>query len=305
MEVVNVIKIHSSAFKQVGVVDLFINSIIGDINLFPYKSPVAMYQEMMDQMKESLTYCSPYAIAVGDMTPRRAEYKGKYMEFQPGPTGHPTLRDMDIMIYLQSWLANARIEGRKEDRSVSMTFDVEDFYAFSGRARRDDRDEAFVQALERLHSSSFTTNTQMRWERPSEGMAVHLVSEYTLERDDKGKLLTATVRVAKRMHRMIGEELFMLIPEDFVRQSPMRKALCLVLLSHCIWEEGEYVTIPFEKLHEISGSKRPFRKVSDLIDDIIENPLPGFVAEVEEEEKTITFWGEFETTPTCPREIDE
>ena len=301
MDLSKAIKIHSSAFKQIGMTDLFFHSFVGDVDLFPAESTEGRTQKTLDQMSENLTCCSPFALTVGDMAPRRGEFNGKYMEFQPGPTGHPTLRDLDIMLYVQSWLVNARQECRKNDRSDTLTFDVEDFYEFSGRARRDDRDEAFVQALERLRSSTYTTNTRPDW-ADTRGATVKPIKEYELERDEKGRITTATVRLSGFIIYMIDDELFSWIHKDFVMQSPMRKTICLVLMHYCIHEEEGHLTITFEKLHEITGSKRPPRKISELIDDIIENPLPGFVAEVDEEDETITFWCDFEITPDCPLE---
>jgi hypothetical protein len=236
---------------------------------------------------DSNQYCSQFALSTGDMTPRRLEYMGKYIEFHPGQTGFPTVRDFDILLYCHSWLGNASLEDRNDDISDILEFEIEDFYEFSGRARRSDRDEVFEQALERLHSSTLTTNTNP-FDRDSKEVTQKYLEEFDLVRDEKGRIKTVTVRLLSRTCRHMEVQAFAKYHKDFILQSPVRRMMYMYLNCTCIFE-CETLTISFEQLHKITGSTRPSRKVSEVIDDILENPLPGFVAKVNEEDETVSF----------------
>uniref|UniRef100_E6QW98 Uncharacterized protein n=1 Tax=mine drainage metagenome TaxID=410659 RepID=E6QW98_9ZZZZ len=299
MNLGNKIKIHSSAFKHIMMADMFFHSFTTDVDLCRSHENdeqtdderIKEVESLIDPFISANPYCSQFALSTGDMTPRRFDYLGKYMEFRPGPTGFPTVRDFDILLYCQSWLGNASLEGRDDDISDLLEFEIEDFYEFSGRSRNSDRGEAFEQALERLHSSTMTTNTKP-FGLDSKEVTQKYLKEYDLARDEQGRITTVTVRVLHRTCHLLKAEAFSLYHKDFILQSPVRRTIYMYLSINCFYE-CEDLTLSFAQLHKISELAAPLRKLSSVIDDLVENPLPGFVAEVNEEDETVTFVCEF------------
>lgn len=232
---------------------------------------------------------SQYALSLGDMTPRRIEFEGRYMYFRPSQTGFPTYRDYDIMLYCQCWLGNATRGERMDDVTEKLEFDVEDFYEFSGRARRKDRDDAFVQALDRLTGSTFQTNTRP-FGLDSKEVVQKYLKEYELVRDEKGRIKTVTVRVPHRMCVMFENDFYFVWNKDFLTLSPIHRMITMFVIGYT-QEPGEVpkLTVTFERLHQISCSSRDVKYVPEMIKNLVAGQIPDISVEVDEKDKTVTF----------------
>jgi len=105
MEQHQAIKIDPSTFKFIASLDIFAASFIKDEGLFPLEADPSAREAMCDAFLIGTPYCSPYAISTGEMNPRRFEYKDRFIQFSPSPTGLPTIRDLDVLIYCITWIA--------------------------------------------------------------------------------------------------------------------------------------------------------------------------------------------------------
>ncbi len=265
------IRIKSSAFKLIASLDLFAASFIKDEDLFPSDAPPADRQAMYEEFSADLPFCSPFAISAGDVKPRRFEYKGKFMEFKPGPNGLPTIRDFDVLIYCVTWIANAALDGRDADVGATYEFEIEDFYRFAGRPRHGERESLFIQGLERLVDCSISTNT-----KPIglEYASLNFIEKYQLGRDEAGRLITVEIRLPHSIYCLAHNEFFDKIHRDYFNQSAVRRLIYLFLKQHC--GSAERLTVSYAKLHEVTGSTSPLRKFKPLIDELIAKPLPEF-----------------------------
>lgn len=280
------IKITTSTFKFIAVMDIFGTSFIKDADLFPPEADWTELETMAGEFLVNTPYCSPYSISTGEMTPRRFEYKDKFMQFSPSPTGLPTIRDFDVLIYCITWTANAAMDGRDADVGPVYQFDVEDFYRFSGRARNSEREGNFIRGLERLAGSIITTNTTPIG---LDADSFKHVLKYELGRDAAGRLKTVTLKIPHRFYRLAHNEFFDPIHPDYFTLSAARRLIYLFLKQHCGSEEKLPVT--FAKLHEVTGSTSPLRKFLPVINELVAKPLPEFSVELNQTIETLTFIG--------------
>jgi len=278
------IKIDSSAFKFIAELDIFVSSFIKDVDLFP---PDAGYEELDARAAEfmaDLPYCAPYAISAGDMTPRRFEYKGKFIQFSPSPNGLPTIRDFDVLIYCITWIANAALEGRDDDVGSTYEFEVEDFYRFSGRPQNGNREETFTQGLERLAGSTLTTNT-----KPIglDNQSFNFVEHYQLDQDERGRLKSVRIKIPHTFYCLAHNEYFGPIHPDYFTLSAARRLIYLFLMQFCGGEEK--LLVSYSKLHDVTGSTSPLRKFLPVIDELVAKPLPELSSEKNEAAEKLSF----------------
>lgn len=229
-------------------------------------------------------YCSAFAIKTGEMTTRRLDYKGKFIEFCPSPAGLPTVRDFDILLYCQSWIGNAALEGRDEDIGLVYEIDVEEFFDFAARARGDNREGSFIEALERLAGSTINTNTKPFEHRTS---SFKYIQQYRLERDASGRLKSVTLKIPHRVVFLIHNSIFDTYERGFLGLSPVRRLIYMYLKNFCI--AGFPMAISFEKLHLMTGATSPLRKFMPVIDDLAHNPIIGYSVDVDRVAEMIVF----------------
>lgn len=278
------IKIDPSTFKFIASLDIFAASFIKDEGLFPLEADPSSREAMCDAFLIGTPYCSPYAISTGEMNPRRFEYKDRFIQFSPSPTGLPTIRDLDVLIYCITWIANAAMDGRDGDVGPVYQFNVDDFYAFSGRARNGERESIFIQGMERLFGANILTNTTPIG---LEAISCNFLEEIQLGRDDTGRLATVTVKIPHRFYCLAHNEFFTPIHPDYFELSAARRLIYLFLKQHCGCDEKLQVT--FAKLHEVSGSTSPLRKFLPVINELLAKPLPEFSSEGIGTTETLSF----------------
>ncbi len=278
------IKIDPSTFKFIATLDIFASSFIKDEGLFPPEADPAAREAMCDEFLVGTPYCSPYAISTGEMKPRRFEYKDRFIQFSPSPTGLPTIRDLDVLIYCITWIANAAMDGRDGDVGPVYQFNIDDFYAFSGRARNGERESIFIQGMERLWGANILTNTTPIG---LEAISCNFIEKYMLGRDDGGRLKTVTLNIPHRIYCLAHNEYFAPIHPDYFTLSAARRLIYLFLKQHCGCDEKLPVT--FAKLHELSGSTSPLRKFLPVIKELVSKPLPEFSSEENGVAETLSF----------------
>lgn len=266
-----VIKIQPSTFKLIANLELPLTSLIKDADLFPPDAGFDGLNARYAEFEIDFPYCSPFSISAGDMVPRRLEYKDKFIQFAPSPNGLPTVRDADVLIYCTTWIANAALDGRDEDVGSTYEIDVNEFFKFAGRPRKGDRENLFIQGLERLAGSSITTNT-----KPIgiENYTFNFIEKFVLNRDDAGRLKSVIIELPHTIYCLVHNEFFDPIHPDYFTLSATRRLIYLFLKQYCGNEEK--LQLSFAKLHSISGSTSPLRKFLPLIDELVAKQLPEF-----------------------------
>lgn len=284
MEAHQVIKIDPATFKFIAIMDIFGTSFIKDADLFPPEVDLDDLNARADEFMADLPYCSPYSISAGEMKPRRFDYKDKFIQFSPCPTGLPTIRDFDVLIYCVTWIANAAMDGRDEDVGSVYQFDVEDFYKFSGRAQNGERESILIQGLERLRFSGILTNT-----KPIglDSTSFNFIENYLLGRDEAGRLRTVEIKLPHMVYCLAHNEFFDPIHPDYFTLSAARRLIYLFLKQHC--GSDEKLPVAFAKLHEVTGSTSPLRKFLSVINELVAKPLPEFSSEEIGAAETLSF----------------
>ncbi|MEQ1590443.1 MAG: replication initiator protein A [Gallionella sp.] len=264
-------------------------SFIKDNDLYPVPkvkigSEMTAFLEKGEAFSNDMPYCAAHAIKTGDMTMRRLEYKGKFIEFCPSQTGLPTVRDFDILLYCQSWIGNAALEERDDDIGPVYEIDVEEFFEFAGRGRGDNRESSFIEALERLAGSTINTNT-----KPFEhcSSSFKYIQQYRLGRDAFGRLKTATLKIPHRILFLIHNDIFDIYDRGFLELSPVRRQIYMFLKNFCV--AGYSLTLPFEKIHQLTGATSPLRKFMPVIEDLASSQLVGYLVEVNRAYEMVTF----------------
>jgi hypothetical protein len=286
MDAHHAIKIDPAKFKFIAAMDIYGTSFIKDEYLFPPEADFSELETRAGEFLAKMPYCSPYSISTGEMTPRRFEYKGKFMQFSPSLIGLPGVRDFDVLIYCITWVANAAMDGRDEGVGPVYQFDVEDFFKLSGRARNSEREANFIQGLDRLTGSTILTNTTPIG---LEATSCNFVEKYQLGRDDTGRLKTVTLKIPQRFYCLAHNQYFDELHPDYFTLSAVRRLIYLFLKQHCGSDEG--LTVTFAKLHEITGATSPLRKFLPVIKDLVDKPMPEFSVELNQASETLTFIG--------------
>ncbi len=267
------------------------SSFIKDVSLFPVSENMTDAEKddlisKADEFLDELPYCAPFSIKTGDMTSRRYEYKGKFMEFTPSQTGLPTMRDFDVLLYCASWIANAEMEGRDNDVGPVCQFEVEDFLEFSRRGSGGAQYEGLIQGLERLAGSTITTNTLPFGQDSS---SFNYVQQYRPECDATGRIKTITLKLPHRMYFLIHNEIFDTYHKDYFALAPTRRLIYAFVKNYC--GPNCSLAVSFAKLHEITGATSPLRKFMPVINDLAEKPLPEFSVTIDKIKETLTFVG--------------
>lgn len=264
-------------------------SFIKDSDLYPVPidddvGAMAAFLLKGEEFVSDAPYCTPYAIKIGDMTTRRIDYRGKFIEFCPSPVGLPTARDFDILLYCQSWIGNAALEGRDDDIGLVYEIDVDEFFDFAARARGESRESSFIEALERLSGSTINTNT-----KPFEhcSNSFKYIQQYQLERDASGRLKTVTIKMPHRVVFLIHNGIFDIYERDFLELNQVRRLIYMYLKNFCI--HGFPMAMPFEKLHSIIGATSPLRKFMPVIDDLERTPILSYSVAVDRAAEVIVF----------------
>ena len=274
------VQIHQSAFRHLYYVEGCLTYFLND----------PLIKDCRAEFMESIGLCLPFALNTGDMNSRRVEFREKFVEFTPGSTGLPTLRDADVLNYCASWLTSAAIDERQEDLSSSLRFSVQDFLGFSRRGKGGKQEEGLIASLDRLVESRVTTNTRPFFIDGEESTTTfNYLSSYAAERNNSGGLESVVVELPGRFIRYATRPpagSAMLHP-DYLGLSNTRRAIYLIAVLFGGTRSPSSFAI--DKLQKMIGSNIRAREFKQEMLKLQDQGLPEYQVEVDENSDLVRF----------------
>ena len=218
-----------------------------------------------------------------DMTPRRYEHKGNWMEIKPGADGLATIFDRDILVFCISQLIAGMNAGREPSRVVR--FQGVELLTATNRMTTGRGYTLLRGALERLAGTRISTNILTGDKEITRGFG--LIDSYEIVRETRdGRMQEIEVELSDWVYQAVRAKEVLTLSRDYFRlRKPIERRLYELARKHC-GRKAEW-RIGLELLRKKCGStsklwefKRLIRKVID--DDKRDGHLPDYSIDLEE-----------------------
>ncbi|MEQ1742934.1 MAG: replication initiator protein A [Candidatus Nitrotoga sp.] len=249
-----------------------------------------------DNTSNNPVYCPFFALSAGDLKARRFDLDGQFFEITPSATGLPTVRDMDVLMFCVSWLANARFDERHKDLSRNLRFTARDFLDFSKRGNGGAQYDGLAQALYRLAGSKITTNIRPPDEIKECGESFNLI-RYEAERDCDGRIDAVRIELPERLYHCATDwaQVYAMHP-DYFSLTPLHRLIYILAKIQC--GEWQPWVVSLNELHRLTGCSSPLRKFKNSVQGLLkDSAIPEYRIEIDAQETTVTFYRLSGTTP--------
>ena len=221
-----------------------------------------------------------------DMTPRRYEHNGNWLELKPSYIGLATVFDRDILIYCISQCMAALKDGRTVHKT--MRFSAHDLLKATNRDTSDKGYIGFKAALERLRNTSIETNIKMGGKEVLRGFG--FIDQYEVVRETRdGRMQAVEITLSDWLFSAIdakGKEILTISRDYFRLRKPLERRLYELARKCC----GQSVKWHFrvETLHKRTGSGSTLKEFRRMLKSIIEanqqhNHIPDYTFELKDE----------------------
>ncbi|MBK8570540.1 MAG: replication initiator protein A [Nitrosomonadales bacterium] len=242
-----------------------------------------------DNTSSNPVHCSHFALSAGDLEVRRFDLDGQFFEITPSATGLPTVRDMDVLMFCVSWLANALFDERHKDLSRNLRFTARDFLDFSKRGNGGAQYDGLAQALDRLAGSKITTNIRPPDEIKECGDSFNLI-RYEAERDRDGRIDAVSIELPERLyHCATNWTQVCAMHPDYFSLTPLHRLIYMLAKIQC--GEWQPWVVSLNELHRLTGCSSPLRKFKNSVQGLLtDNAIPEYRIEMDAQEMTVTFY---------------
>jgi len=231
-----------------------------------------------------------------DMTQRRFEFEGRWIEFRPSIKGLPTIYDKDLIIYAISQL----IAGIKEGRPISKTVEIDPYaflvYTQRGTGGRDY--DALCDSLDRLDGTRMRTNVvfdgkmQDRW--------LGIIDSAALETDARSrKPRRLKITLSDMVMDAVANMEVLTLHRDYFRlKKPIERRVYELARKHCGRQSSWRIGV--EKLHKKSGSQSRLKEFRRALKHLIEHDhLPDYEVRLSHDDKAV--FVNRQTMPIIPK----
>jgi len=243
-----------------------------------------------------------------DMTPKRYEMNGSWLELRPSSIGLATVFDRDILIYCISQCMAALNEGREVHRTMRLS--AHDVLKATNRDTSDKGYAGFKAALTRLRSTEIQTNITTggveQWE-----IFGFIDAAKTVRKSREGRMLAVEVTLSDWLFNAIdakGGEILTIAPEYFQLRKPLERRLYEIARKSC-GTKNRVLRYGLEKLRLKTGSQskpKEFRRMVKAIVDLNneQNHIPDYTFELDGDLFVIRPRSEFIDIYNEPETID-
>ena len=222
-----------------------------------------------------------------DLTIRRYEHNGNWIEIRPDIGGAATIYDKDILIFAISQLIAKQNRGEPISRTVRIN--SKDLLIFTNRGTSGRDYMALQDSLDRLQGTKIRTNIQTGDEE--EWRAFGLIDEAGIRRKNgiDGRLLWCDITLSNWIFQAVEKtSVLTLHPEYFRLRKPIERRVYELGRKHCGRKEDFKISL--ELIHKKSGSKGTKKRFKQALKGIAErNNLPDYVIELDEGTNEVTF----------------
>lgn len=197
-----------------------------------------------------------FALKAGDK--KRREYIQNNFSVIVAPSavyGLATIHDKDIWVYCVSKIMQAIYQGEEVSRTVHFT--IYDYLKTTNRAINGTTYERTKDSLDRLRSTTITTNIETDKKRESRGFG--LVDSWRVVEEKDGRMVRVSVTLPHWLYRSVTSKNVLTISPDYFRiRKPLDRRIYEIARKHC----GANKTWDFtlKVLHERTGSTASLRE---------------------------------------------
>lgn len=203
-----------------------------------------------------------------DMSARRYEHNGNWLELNPGFLGLATVFDRDILIYCISQCMAALNQGRQIHRT--MRFSAHDLLQATNRDTSDKGYNGFEAALERLRATHIKTNIKMGGTESLKGFG--FIDSYEVVRGTReGRMQAVEITLSDWIFNAIdekGKDLLTIAPQYFQLRKPLERRLYEIARKSCGTKSKWMYKL--ETLHKKSGSISTLKEFRRMVKAIVE-----------------------------------
>lgn len=227
-----------------------------------------------------------FSLKAGDKRTRRYQQNNFSVVVAPSAEyGMATIHDKDIWIYCISKLMQAIREGEEINRIVNFT--IYDYLKTTNRATGGSQYVLTKTSLDRLRSTTITTNIETNSKKESQGFG--LIDSWRVVEEKDGRMIRVSVTLPDWLFRSITSNAVLTISPDYFRlRKPLDRRIYELARKHC--GNNNYWQFELKTLHERSGSTASLKEFRKAIKSLADsNQLPDYIVEFDGNKNKIKF----------------
>ena len=227
-----------------------------------------------------------FALKAGDFKKREYNINGMNVVVAPNAVyGLATIHDKDIWIYCISKIMQARREG--QETSSTLHFTIYDYLKTTNRGVGGREYELAKASLERLRSTTITTEIETANKREAQGFG--LIDKWKIVEEKDGRMIRVSVTLPDWLYRSIECKTLLTISPDYFRlRKPLDRRIYEIARKHC--GNNPSWAFSLENLHERTGSTTSKYEFRRAIKSLAEsNQLPDYSVEFDGKKNKIAF----------------
>jgi hypothetical protein len=276
----------------------------GQGDLFVCDVADAVLKDIIPQMEHPF-----YALSKKpEMTIRRYEHNGNWVEIIPSFKGLATIYDKDILIYCISQLVEKQKSGLPLGPRVRIT--SYDLLTFTNRGSSGRDYYALSEAIDRLAGTRIKTNIRTGDEEQEDTFG--LIDAATIRRKHgiDGRLLWVEIKLSDWVFNAIQSQEVLTLHRDYFRlRKPLERRIYELARKHC----GRQPTwkLSLELLLKKCGSQSPINRFRHMLKHIAQhNHLPDYQVEFDEVADQVIFhnresWWENSPSPSDAEDLQQ
>ncbi|MGI3213297.1 replication initiator protein A [Roseovarius tibetensis] len=222
-----------------------------------------------------------------EMSVRRYDHNGNWVEIKPSYKGLATIYDKDILIYCISQIMHKLREG--EIVAPRVRINSRELLIFSNRGTAGKDYAALLEAIDRLSGTRISTNIRTGDEEQYDTFGLIDAASVRRKHGIDGRLLWCEIELSKWVFNAIKAQEVLTLHRDYFRlRKPIERRVYEIARKHCGRQTSW--TIGLDTLLKKSGSKSPLKEFRRAIRHLVEHDhLPDYNVRFDEEKDNVTF----------------
>lgn len=243
----------------------------------------AVLKDIMPQMEHPFYSLSKKP----EMTPRRYEHNGNWLEIIPSYKGLATIYDKDILIYCISQLVEKLKQGLPVSPRVRIT--SYDLLSFTNRGTSGRDYYALSEAIDRLAGTRIKTNIRTGDEEQENNFGLVDAAAIRRKHGLDGRLLWVEIKLSEWVFNAVKAQEVLTLHRDYFRlRKPLERRIYELARKHC----GRQPTwkISLDLLLKKCGSQSPINRFRHMLKHIARHDhLPDYRVTLDEENDQVAF----------------
>ncbi|SDF45011.1 replication initiator protein A [Limimaricola pyoseonensis] len=231
-----------------------------------------------------------------DMSVRRYEHDGNWVEVIPSAKGQATIYDKDILIYAVSQIMHKLNRGESVDRVLR--FNPRDLLIFVNRGTGGKDYDAFCEALDRLMGTVIKTNITTRasvdeplGEEEARGW-FHLIERAVVVRkgdEETGRIMHAEIQLSEWVYNSIRRKSVLTLHRDYFRlRKPIERRVYEIARKLCGSQARWQISL--EKLLMRTGARSELKRFRHTMKEMAQSDhLPDYHVDYDDETDMVVF----------------